>query len=77
MEMSAVRGIFEVNVFAPMCLVQEFIHLLMSSDDARVLHLGSISGMMPVPFSAAYNASKAALHAFNDTLRVDAYMYTN
>lgn len=71
MDMSEVRDLFEVNLFAPMILVQEFIHLLIASGDGRIMHTGSISGIMPVPFSAAYNASKAALHSFNNTLRVE------
>jgi 1-acylglycerone phosphate reductase len=71
MDMSAVRALFEVNLFAPMCMVQEFIHLLISSKDGCIINTGSISGIMPVPFSAAYNTSKAALHSFGNTLRVE------
>lgn len=71
MDMSAVRALYELNVFAPMCMVQEFIRLLISSGKARIVNIGSVSGIMPVPFSAAYNTSKAALHAFGNTLRVE------
>ncbi|KAF7363985.1 Short chain dehydrogenase reductase [Mycena sanguinolenta] len=71
MDMAAVRALYELNVFAPMCMVQEFIHLLISSSQARIVNIGSLSGITPVPFSAAYNTSKAALHAFGNTLRVE------
>ncbi|KAJ6577790.1 NAD-P-binding protein [Mycena capillaripes] len=71
MDMSAVRSLFELNVFAPMCMVQEFIQLLISSGKGRIVNTGSLSGIMPVPFSSAYNMSKAALHSFGDTLRVE------
>ncbi|KAF8830903.1 hypothetical protein HHX47_DHR1000331 [Lentinula edodes] len=71
MEMDHVRQIFEVNLFAPMVLVKEFSRLLIAAGDARVVHIGSISGIMPVPFSAAYNTSKAALHSFCNTARVE------
>ncbi|KAJ7612400.1 NAD-P-binding protein [Mycena polygramma] len=70
MDMSAVRTLFEVHVFGPMSMVQEFIQLLISSGKGCIVNTGSISGIMPVPFSAAYNTSKAALHSFGDTLRV-------
>ncbi|KAJ7167212.1 NAD-P-binding protein [Mycena crocata] len=71
MEMDRVREIFEVNLFAPMAMVKEFSRLLIAAGDARVVHIGSISGIMPVPFSAAYNTSKAALHSFCNTARVE------
>ncbi|KAJ7743648.1 NAD-P-binding protein [Mycena metata] len=71
MDMSAVRALFEINVFAPIIMVQEIIQLLISSGKGRVVNIGSMCGIMPVPFSAAYNTSKAALHSFGDTLRVE------
>lgn len=54
----------ELNLFAPIILVQEFVHLHIASKDGRIANVGSVSGLIPLPFSAAYNASKAALHAF-------------
>jgi 1-acylglycerone phosphate reductase len=69
MELTDARSLFEVNVFAAISMVQEFAPLLIASRKGRVVQTGSISGIMPVPFSAAYNASKAALHSFGDTLR--------
>jgi len=71
MALPDVRALFEVNVFAPMAMLQEFVHLLIASGDGRVVHTGSVTGIMPIPFSAAYNASKAALHSFCNTIRVE------
>ncbi|KAJ7654103.1 NAD-P-binding protein [Mycena polygramma] len=71
MDMPAVRALYELHVFGPMSMVQEFIQLLISSGKGCIVNTGSISGIMPVPFSAAYNTSKAALHSFGDTLRVE------
>ncbi|KAJ6510864.1 NAD-P-binding protein [Mycena sanguinolenta] len=71
MDMAAVRALFEVNLFAPMCMVQQFVQLLIASNNGRIINTGSISGIMPVPFSAAYNTSKAALHSFGNTIRVE------
>ncbi|KAJ6553962.1 NAD-P-binding protein [Mycena vulgaris] len=65
------REIFEVNLFGPMMMVKEFARLLIAAGDARIVNIGSISGIMPIPFSAAYNASKAALHSFCNTARVE------
>jgi len=35
------------------------------------VQLGSLAGVMPYVFGGAYNASKAALHAYSNTLRVE------
>jgi 1-acylglycerone phosphate reductase len=61
---------FETNVFGMMAMVQEFIPLLMLSPDAIIVNVGSVAGVMPYAFGSSYNASKAAVHAYSDTLRV-------
>ncbi|KAJ7596326.1 NAD-P-binding protein [Mycena floridula] len=71
LEMDRVREIFEVNLFGPMTMVKEFSSLLIAAGDARVVHIGSISGIIPIPFSAAYNTSKPALHSFSNAARVE------
>lgn len=65
------KELFDVNFFAAWAMVQAFLPLLMASEHARIVQMGSIAGVMPVPFGAAYNCSKAALHALGDTLRVE------
>ena len=39
--------------------------------EATIVQIGSLAGMMPYVFGSVYNASKAALHGFSDTLRVE------
>ncbi|KAJ6578783.1 NAD(P)-binding protein [Mycena vulgaris] len=66
-----VKDMFEVNIFGVMRMVQEFAALLIASGDGRIVNIGSIAGVMPYPFGSSYNASKAALHAYGDTLRLE------
>lgn len=54
-----------------MQMVTDFVELIISSGDGRIVNVGNVSGTMPVPFRSAYNSSKAALHSFSDTLRVE------
>lgn len=54
-----------------MTVVKEFIKLLIASGDGRIVQIGSTAGVAPAPFGSAYNASKAALHSYSDTLRVE------
>jgi len=70
-DLDQVKSMFDVNVFAVMCMVQEFINLLITSGDARIVNIGSIAGVMPYPFGSTYNASKAALHSYGNTLRLE------
>lgn len=69
--MDRVRELYNVNVFGAMEMVHIFTPLLIASGDACVVQIGSLAGVMPVPFNSAYNSSKAALHSFGDTLRVE------
>ncbi|KAF7363984.1 Short chain dehydrogenase reductase [Mycena sanguinolenta] len=70
-DMSDVRALFETNLFAPMCMVQEFLPLLISSRKACVANTGSVASLGATPFLSSYNASKAALRSFGNTLRIE------
>lgn len=59
---------FEVNVFAPMRLTREFGTLLIKAKGV-VGFTGSVSGIVPFPFSSVYGSSKAAIHQYAATIR--------
>lgn len=65
-----VREVFETNVFAVMRMCQTFSPLLIEAK-GTIVQIGSLSGKMPHVFGSVYNASKAALHCYSDTLRVE------
>jgi short-subunit dehydrogenase len=52
-------------------MIKYFISLLIASGDGRILQIGSTAAIFAVPFGSVYNASKAALHAYSNTLRVE------
>ena len=62
---------FTTNVFSPLRLVQKFFPLLLKSDDAQIVNIGSVAGVTPTPFSGAYCASKSALHTLSEVLRME------
>jgi len=64
------RRQFEVNVFGSLAVSQAFLPQLRASH-GRLIFVGSISGRFAVPFIAPYSASKFALRAFVDALRVE------
>ncbi|TFY81108.1 hypothetical protein EWM64_g2905 [Hericium alpestre] len=71
LDIDDVKRLFDVNLFSVMAMVKEFVHLLIASGDGRIVNLGSISSLVPTPFGAVFNASKAALAAYGETLRLE------
>jgi 1-acylglycerone phosphate reductase len=69
-DVAQVEKMFAVNVFGPMRMVHHFHRMLVSARGA-VVNIGSIGGICPYVFGAAYNATKAALVHYGNTLRVE------
>lgn len=65
------RRQFETNVIAPVALARAFLPLLRASEEACIANIGSISGIVTTPFAGVYCASKAALHALSDAMRME------
>jgi NAD(P)-dependent dehydrogenase (short-subunit alcohol dehydrogenase family) len=64
------RRQFEVNVFGQIAVAQAFLPMLRSGR-GRIVNIGSISGRMASPFIAPYSASKFAMEALTDALRIE------
>jgi short-subunit dehydrogenase len=66
----AMRQQFETNVFAVVGVTRAMFPLLRRSR-GLVVNIGSVSGVLVTPFAGAYCASKAAVHALTDALRLE------
>jgi NAD(P)-dependent dehydrogenase (short-subunit alcohol dehydrogenase family) len=64
------RRQFEVNVFGQVAVTQAFLPHLRRSR-GRIVFIGSIAGQSALPFLGPYAASKHALEAITDTLRLE------
>lgn len=62
---------FQTNVIAPIALAQKVAPAMKEQGHGMIINIGSISGLVTMPFSGAYCASKAALHALSDALRME------
>jgi len=69
-DIEKVEAIFAVNVVGPMRMVSHF-HDMICNAKGTIINIGSIAGVTPYVYQAAYNASKAALHHYGNTLRVE------
>ena len=64
------RTQLEVNVIGQIAVTQAFVPLLRQGQ-GRIINMSSISGRVAMPFMGPYAASKFALEAFTDSLRVE------
>ncbi len=62
---------FETNVFAPMVLIRKVTSIMKERGSGMIVNIGSVSGVVTTPFAGAYCATKAALHALSDALRME------
>jgi NAD(P)-dependent dehydrogenase (short-subunit alcohol dehydrogenase family) len=65
-----VRRQFEVNVVGPVAITQAVLPRLRASRE-RVVFVSSVSGRVSTPLTGVYSASKYALEAVADALRVE------
>ncbi|EHK23013.1 uncharacterized protein TRIVIDRAFT_60168 [Trichoderma virens Gv29-8] len=72
---SRVRSIFDTNVFGLMEMVTAFTPLLLASvapnNVPTIVNVASVLARLPNLFTSAYNASKAAVALYSDTLRLE------
>jgi NAD(P)-dependent dehydrogenase (short-subunit alcohol dehydrogenase family) len=65
------RDMFETNLFGLVEVTRRAIPLVRAAGGGVICNMGSSSILAPVPFYAAYRASKAAVSAFSMTLRAE------
>lgn len=66
----AMQRQFETNVFSVVGVTRAMFPVLRRSR-GLVVNIGSVSGVLVTPFAGAYCASKAAVHALSDALRME------
>jgi len=64
------RRVFEVNVIGPVAVTQAMLPLVRRGR-GRIVNMGSIAGRAAVPFIGPYAASKFALEALTDVMRLE------
>ncbi len=65
------RRQFDVNVFGTLSMTREALPVLRARADARIITLSSMLGRMSLPYQGAYAASKHALEAAFEALRME------
>ena len=70
-----IRFVFEVNFFGLHQLCQQALHGMASRNFGYILNVTSAAGRFGSPTVSAYSASKGAVHAYTQALRIEARTY--
>jgi NAD(P)-dependent dehydrogenase (short-subunit alcohol dehydrogenase family) len=71
----ALRHLFDVNVFGLMQVTRTFAPPMIARGDGRIINIASVAGRVVFPFGGAYNASKFAVEALSDALRMELALF--
>lgn len=69
--MERLRFLFDTNVFGLMEVTKAFLPEMMERGSGRIINVSSVSGRTTVPLMGAYHASKHAVEALSDALRME------
>ncbi|MFV0472241.1 MAG: SDR family oxidoreductase [Paludibacteraceae bacterium] len=62
---------FETNFFGTVKTIQACLPQFRKQNFGKIIAVGSVAGIIAVPYQASYSASKAALHIFMDSLSME------
>jgi len=73
--MEEAKSMFNTNVFGLAEVTKASLPLIKKSADGRIINISSVSGKFVNPFGGWYCATKFALEAFSDALRMELSLY--
>ena len=71
MDMAACHDMFETNFFGAVSAMQKVIPIMQQQGGGAIINISSVAGHIPLPFHAAYSATKFALNAIGKGARVE------
>lgn len=70
-DMAACREMFETNLFGAVGAMQAVIPVMRQQGGGTIINISSVAGHIPIPFHAAYSATKFALNAMGKAAGVE------
>ena len=68
--LATAEAIVTTNLLGPIRLLTHFIPFLMNAKDPVIMNVSSGLAFVPLPATPTYNATKAAIHSYTESLRV-------
>jgi NAD(P)-dependent dehydrogenase (short-subunit alcohol dehydrogenase family) len=69
--LAQIKALFETNFFGVVRMTQAVLPSMRRQASGRVINIGSVAGFLPMPYQAAYAASKHALAGWTETLDLE------
>lgn len=67
----------DTNVYGALRVIQAWLPHFRENEKGRIINVGSLAGRAIMPFQSHYSASKAALDAFTQALRMELHPWKN
>ncbi|GFH48100.1 hypothetical protein CTEN210_04576 [Chaetoceros tenuissimus] len=61
----------QLNFLTPVYLIYELLPPQLKKAKGRIINVSSVAGLVPIPTTVAYSASKCALEGYSDCLRIE------
>lgn len=71
MDMASCRDMFETNLFGTIAAMQAVIPVMKEQRSGTIINISSVAGHIPLPYHAAYSATKFAMNAIGKAARVE------
>ena len=71
MDMKACREMFDTNLFGAVECMQAVIPVMKRQGEGMIINVSSVAGHIPLPYSAAYCATKFAMNAMGKAARME------
>lgn len=75
LDLTAWRRCLEVNLLGAVGVIQAFLPGMKAARGGSIVQISSVLGKVSAPYTAGYNASKYALNAISDALRLEVAPY--
>jgi len=73
LDLEKAREMFEINFWSVVEATKRILPHMVQRNSGQIINVSSIAGKRAFPSSSMYNASKFALEAFSESLRVELY----
>jgi short-subunit dehydrogenase len=71
LDLAQLEECLAVNLFGAVRTIQAFLPAMIAAQGGSIVQVSSVLGKVSVPYTAGYNASKHALNAISDALRIE------